>query len=428
MNWDPNCKKCELHEHRELLHDSLFELDTAYGTGPFVLFVVEAPSPPGVCGGADGYLLRGVTRELGLRNYAVASAVACRAGTIARTPDGGIRIGRTGLPFLYASQTPKTALTACKPRLLDLIYHLDPFYIITLGKKSTEVITGRSWAESDNGQVVHALLPGRRALPHLTTKGWARVAKGRISFPVTESTVRYAVMPTFALDYVNRYIEDYRDYNPLDKLRKHLQLVADVIREYEEVLRELHHHRDTKARRRRVRGRRSNHGVRTRSGPSRPCTHRARQVPALRRAIDPRQHRARRRPEPRRARQGRRLRLRLLRGNARALLGAAVKEGSGFRYNAVALLSMRWTRTGGIEGDVCLVDPAGGGTGAVRHAMPFQSRRAQEALRDLVDALEEEAVGIYFTTSDASADTGAPLTGSLSEHIATGNVGGGRGG
>jgi len=167
--------------------------------------------------GEDGLPLRGVLERLNIKDYYLTSIVACRSCTL-QTTDTGEPLLRKNfrtkrMDLVYRDELPTAAeYGACRARLLEEIYLVDPTVIVGLGGQVYEALTGRPMTIArDHGKPVQIEIPGASWSPKLTDKkqDWSRKTKDGLVTPVEQNTVRYYFLPTFAPHYVRRYLSDH---------------------------------------------------------------------------------------------------------------------------------------------------------------------------------------------------------------------------
>lgn len=194
------CKRCELHKTRNRI---------VFGEGnpeADILVIGEGPGAeedrtgrPFI--GPAGEVLSGFTEAMSLDRDAdmfVTNVVCCRP-TIESVDD------RTGQLKIDNRQPSKDERLACNPRLLEIIYIVDPMIIITLGRVPYQVLFGRvPKMESLRGRIQTFRMEGRY------------------------TTIKYPVMPIYHTAYLLR-THDKRPEGPWGKTMKDWVKVCDVI-------------------------------------------------------------------------------------------------------------------------------------------------------------------------------------------------------
>lgn len=254
------CEKCELGVRRKELHaiDDQEEHRMVFGEGRVggVMFIGDTPdkeeSPVGrPFVGQAGSLLRKVLSRIGFdaRNAYFTNLVMCRSCEPALDQATGMpRMRKRGnkppLP-LYRDLPPLPVhILACKERLHEQIYLVDPVLIVSVGSLATEHLLGHSFAVTmKHGTVEEIEIEGASYLPSLTEKrgAWVRKWGHPTTAPVEKNRVRYLVLPTFDPGFVLKTIAD-RDpkhsafsqfVNDLKKVKnifdRHLQETQGVV-------------------------------------------------------------------------------------------------------------------------------------------------------------------------------------------------------
>lgn len=131
------------------------------------------------------------------RDLYIANTVCCRPTQEVKGDDGKMRI---------ENRPPsKSEREACRPRLLETIYIVDPLLIITLGKVPTQALLGKiSTMESMRGKLYAATLQGR----HLP--------------------IRYSVMPVYHTAFLLRTF-DRRDEGAWGKSARDYVLACKIV-------------------------------------------------------------------------------------------------------------------------------------------------------------------------------------------------------
>lgn len=238
--WE-GCTKCSLGEHREKTGGSFVFGEGAprsimlIGEGPGR--VEEAEGRP-FCG-PSGQLLRGVLNKLGVTQYYLSNCVSCRSCSIVTNPDGTPMLkkfgGRTPQP-LYRDEPPTPPqVAACRPRLLEEIYIVDPVVIVALGAQAATALAQESVAIlSERGKERTIEVPGASFKASLTDKRgvWMRKSGGQTTYPVVENTVRYLMIPTLHPAFIMRKLADRGQNSPFRQFVNDLRSAARVYERY----------------------------------------------------------------------------------------------------------------------------------------------------------------------------------------------------
>ena len=135
------------------------------------------------------------------------------------------------------SDLPPTApqIAACRARLQEEIYLVDPILIVTLGAIATEAVMGTTFAITKNrGTVQNVKIPGRTQSAVLTDKkgAWLRKVRGTWTMPTERTEVTYLLLPTLHPAYVLRRGEDNSRDSPIQQLIEDLRTATKIYERY----------------------------------------------------------------------------------------------------------------------------------------------------------------------------------------------------
>jgi len=236
-----SCTACELGKRRVSVNGAFV---AGEGVRRGVMFIGEGPGVteeeegrPFV--GKSGGLLRDLLNKLQFTDFYITNLVTCRACE-PRLDDAGQQIfkKRRNAPDipLYKDKVPlPTQIEACRPRLHEEIYIVDPILIVTLGATAAEHVLGRSVAiTKERGRTQHATIPGGTLRPVLTDKKqvWGRKVHGQYVLPTETNEVQYLVLPTVHPAYVLRKIGDRGADSPLRQFADDLRLAVKTYERY----------------------------------------------------------------------------------------------------------------------------------------------------------------------------------------------------
>ena len=215
------CQSCALGKQRLAAGRNFVH---GIGSTRTIMFIGDGPDEDAEIVGAPfvgsaGGILRTLLARFGLREYYITNLVACRS-CVPQTNSYGKPVMRRGGELMYKDEPPLPAhCAACRPRLNEEIYLVDPTVIVGLGSKACEVLTGRpANLDRDSGEARPIAIPGATYTPDLTDKGhWRRKTKGVWMQPVKLSTVQYHFVPTYHPRDVNRVLDDHGHGNVLEK-------------------------------------------------------------------------------------------------------------------------------------------------------------------------------------------------------------------
>ncbi len=227
------CSACELGVRRKAIGGQ-FVFGEGMKNG--IMFVGEGPGSteeemgrPFI--GPSGKLLRDVLTRIGLTQFYITNLVSCRSCAPVLDDLGQPRFRhRRGSPPIpmFKDEPPLPAyVEACRARLYEEIYIVDPVVIVTLGGGAAEALLRRKVTiTSERGQVTSMTMPGSTFRPVLTEKKkvWPRVKGTEITLPVEPTEVEYLVIPTLHPAYVLRKIVDRSTTSPFT------QFVSDIVK------------------------------------------------------------------------------------------------------------------------------------------------------------------------------------------------------
>lgn len=237
-----DCAKCELGMRRR---ESGGAFVFGQGTVGGVMFVGEGPGReeeksgyPFV--GPSGRILRTAIEKLNLDRVYITNAVSCRSCAQAYNSEGQPIYGtnrRTGqkFPIIKDEQPTPTQLEACRPRLQEEIYLVDPILIVALGGQAANALIGKSISVTkERGNTFEIEIPGAGYHPVVTptTKKWYRKHKGQTVLPVAQNSVKYLVLPTLHPSFVSRKRMDKRHDNPTTQFIRDMKYAAQIYGRY----------------------------------------------------------------------------------------------------------------------------------------------------------------------------------------------------
>jgi uracil-DNA glycosylase len=234
--WE-GCTRCALGERRELVHASLI-----FGEGQVggIMFVGEGPdsyeeydgrpflSPPGM-------LLRRIINSMSLEEYYLTNALCCRSAEPRTDAEGDPVTDRNGNPAYNDKIPVKPAIDACRPRLMEELYLVDPVVIVGLGPVACEALTGHSFSiAKDRGTPTEIFVPGAGERPVITEKKkvWARRQGGELLLPTEQNKVSYTMIPTLRTVDVLKSIDNLAEGNPFQRFVQDIRLAVDIYNQY----------------------------------------------------------------------------------------------------------------------------------------------------------------------------------------------------
>lgn len=237
-----SCQACSLGQRRAVVGGHFV---AGEGVPRGILFIGEGPGRveedegrPFV--GKSGALIRDALEKLRFTHYYITNLVTCRSCEPIIDPTTGapkLR-KRNGRPdeIIFRDGVPKPdELEACRPRLWEEIYIVDPILIVTLGNTASEAILQRRIAiTNERGRTEHAVIPGAtfRAM-HTDKRGvWGRKIQGEMRFPTERNEVRYLVLPTLHPAYVLRRLGDRGANSPILQFADDMRRAVKIYQKY----------------------------------------------------------------------------------------------------------------------------------------------------------------------------------------------------
>jgi uracil-DNA glycosylase len=215
--WMP-CRRCSLGIRRHEVNGAFVFGEGALGG---MMLIGEGPGineeqdgRPFI--GKSGQLLRHILETLGMNDYYLANTVACRSCAPAVDSLGRILMGRNNQPRMNDEPPLPVQVEACKPRLMEQIYIVDPLLIVALGAGAATALAGKPVTiTKQHGMFQEIEVPGVWQMPVLTDKKkvWVRKVKGEIIAPTEQHRVRYLMMTTVHPAYALRFVKDKRQKN-----------------------------------------------------------------------------------------------------------------------------------------------------------------------------------------------------------------------
>lgn len=200
--------------------------------------VEEATGRPFI--GPSGELLRNVFKKLNFTDYYLTNLVTCRACEPAIDPDTGMprMKKRRGSPeeVVYKDRVPlPPEINACKARLYEEIYIVDPILIVAVGTTAAEHLLNRSVTITrERGNPQECTIPGATERPVLTDKKkvWGRKIHGTYQLPTEKNEVTYLVLPTIHPSFVLRKGADMGKNSPLSLFVSDIRMATKIYERY----------------------------------------------------------------------------------------------------------------------------------------------------------------------------------------------------
>ena len=240
--WE-SCKDCELGVRRDATNSSF-----VFGEGARngILFVGEGPVREDEEQGRAfvseaGDLLRTILGKLQFTDYYMTNLVCCRSCEPVLDSATGMPIikkARYGKPgeVLMRDCTPLPKhIEACRPRLHEQIYIIDPVLIVATGGTAAEHILGRPITITNKRGTFHeCTIPGATLRPVLTDKKqvWGRKIHGSYQLPTETNEVKYTVLLTNHPAYIRRKGMDMGRDSPLRQFAADIRLAVKTYEKY----------------------------------------------------------------------------------------------------------------------------------------------------------------------------------------------------
>lgn len=198
----------------------------------------EATGRPFV--GPSGELLRNVFQKLNFNDYYLTNLVSCRACEAAIDPSTNLprmKKRRGGVEeIVYKDRVPlPPEINACKARLYEEIYIVDPILIVAVGGTAAEHLLNRSITITrERGNPQECVIPGATQRPVLTDKKkvWGRKIHGTYQLPTEQNEVTYLVLPTIHPSFVLRKGADMGKNSPLSLFVSDIRSAVKIYERY----------------------------------------------------------------------------------------------------------------------------------------------------------------------------------------------------
>ncbi len=186
--------------------------------------------------GEGGQFLHKVIKHIGLENQCYfTNTVSCRSCSQDVDSEGQLKTWSNGDPAIKDHDPFGPDYEACRPRLYEEIYIVDPLIIITLGNVATEVVTKvRGSIGGREGEPQTVKIPGAGYTARLTEKKkqWHRKVRGQWVSPVDQNMVDYLCIPTKNPSFVLREGADQREGSPMKLFVRSFERARDIYFKY----------------------------------------------------------------------------------------------------------------------------------------------------------------------------------------------------
>lgn len=186
--------------------------------------------------GDPGQFLHKVVKAVGLEGHCYfTNTVSCRSCSQDVDSEGQLKTWSNGQPAIKDHDPFADYYEACRARLYEEMYIVNPVIIITLGGVATEVVTRvRGGIGVREGEPQLIKIPGAGFVPRLTEKKglWHRKVRGQWVSPVDQNMVEYLCIPTKSPGFVLRDEADQRMDSPLKSFVRAFERTRDIYSKY----------------------------------------------------------------------------------------------------------------------------------------------------------------------------------------------------
>ena len=236
------CRACELHVTREYN-----KTDVLLGGGEYegIMFIGESPSYSDNRKGAvfsdkeSRSTLLHCVDKLKIRPAYFTYLLACQSNAF-KLSDNGEREVRADFQgrerFVIIPQPPAVLpMRACRARLNEEIYIVDPALIVALGATVAAALSGEGVSiRADRGTTRTIAIPGVTHVPNLSKKKkeWKRKVRGVEVAPVDPFLVRYQMLITHSISEVWDASQDDGKGNAFDAFIEDMQTARALYRRH----------------------------------------------------------------------------------------------------------------------------------------------------------------------------------------------------
>jgi len=231
--WE-GCTRCALSERRE----SFPFCHMVHGSGPTggVMVIGEGPGKteeeegsPFV--GKSGQLLRIQLENFGLLDDCyMTNIVLCRSCKPLEINGEVVKL--RGEITMEDTPPRYPHIEACRPRLMNEIYLVDPIIILAVGRSAAEALAGGNVKiVKETGSIRTVGVPGVTKEACLTEKRrvWRRKVKGKMVAPVRPYMVRYPLMPIVHPSFVLRDLENTALNSPMHRFTDAINTLKRIL-------------------------------------------------------------------------------------------------------------------------------------------------------------------------------------------------------
>lgn len=238
--WE-SCRACDLGVRRDAVKGKF-----VFGEGVRrgIMFIGEGPGEQEETEGRifieSGRLIRDTLAKLQFNDYYLTNLVTCRSCETVIDPETGLprlrkQFRGPAVPMLRDQPPLPLQIAACKARLYEEIYIVDPILIVSLGATVTEALLGGHVAITrDRGRTQHCTIPGATLRPVLTEKKqvWGRKVHGQYVMPTEQNMVQYIVLPTLHPSTILRKAGDMGLGSPVQLFGEDIRKAVKIYERY----------------------------------------------------------------------------------------------------------------------------------------------------------------------------------------------------
>jgi uracil-DNA glycosylase len=188
-------------------------------------------------GESEESIVRQVIQKLGMEPLSYFTHIVSCRSCVQDTNAGGepMFYQHKGIKYPKYKDQPATQpqVQACKQRLYEEIYLVDPLVIVALGAAAASALLNRPVSLiKEAGTEQEITIPGVLHTAVRTEKRgvWGRVAKGELHLPTIQNEVKYLMIPTYSAYFLRVKLADMSACGPFQQFKKHLKA---VLRTYE---------------------------------------------------------------------------------------------------------------------------------------------------------------------------------------------------
>lgn len=235
--WE-DCTDCELGVRRNSVGGNFVFGEGVRGG---IMFIGEGPGVAEEQTGRPfsneaGLLLHKVLNKLNFKEHYITNLVGCRSCEPVLDSATGLPVMRRKRrgpdEVLMRDSTPlPKQIEACRPRLHEQIYIVDPVLIVACGATAAEHVIGRPVTITrERGSFHKCVIPGATLRPVLTDKKqvWGRKIHGTYQTPTEVNEVHYTTLLTIHPSFVRRKGSDMGKDSPLRLFARDIRLAVQT--------------------------------------------------------------------------------------------------------------------------------------------------------------------------------------------------------